>query len=282
MVKKLTIDQLELANNNHFGRISLEDWLSNLINNDHVVVDAENSSHLITLSLAIRNLSCKKRFLFRAAASFINALAGLKSQIISSETLANLRIKSNSGLPLPGLIIVGSFSPLADIQLQKLFESSDCIGVELKLKTFQKIIDMEDRESLIMDLKNDLIVKIQSILLNQKTPVFFTSRGEVHFQSEEESICFGNNLAMFMAKTVAEIPVNLGYIISKGGITTNTLLSDGLSWKSLNLEGQLLPGLSVVTQINSNNLQGLPILTFPGNLGNQNTLLEAWRLMDSC
>ena len=73
---------------------------------------------------------------------------------------------------------------------------------------------------------------------------------------------------------------SLGYMISKGGTTTQTLLSRGLQLRSLNLEGQLLPGLSVVRP-SGGRLQQLPILTFPGNLGDPGTLLLAWQRMEA-
>ena len=50
----------------------------------------------------------------------------------------------------------------------------------------------------------------------------------------------------------------------------------------MQLEGQLLPGLSLVRPMKdgaSSAVAGLPIVTFPGNLGDDNTLVEAWRLM---
>jgi uncharacterized protein YgbK (DUF1537 family) len=77
----------------------------------------------------------------------------------------------------------------------------------------------------------------------------------------------------------------LGYLISKGGITTHTLLANGLGLTWVALQGQLLPGLSLVLvpQTPSSleaGLAGLPVLTFPGNLGDALTLEAAWRRME--
>ena len=57
---------------------------------------------------------------------------------------------------------------------------------------------------------------------------------------------FGIFLAEFMARLTSQSLDSLGYIISKGGITTNILLSEGLKFSCENLKGQILPGLSVV------------------------------------
>jgi len=72
----------------------------------------------------------------------------------------------------------------------------------------------------------------------------------------------------------------LGYLISKGGITTQTLLADGLGLGQVELQGQLLPGLSLVLTPAAAAVPRLPVLTFPGNLGADETLWQAWALME--
>ena len=84
-----------------------------------------------------------------------------------------------------------------------------------------------------------------------------------------------------MAKLVAKVSPQLGYIISKGGITTHNLLEKGLNLKSVQLKGQLLPGLSMVCAGSCLIEEDLPIVTFPGNLGEKETLLSAWKLMEN-
>jgi uncharacterized protein YgbK (DUF1537 family) len=72
----------------------------------------------------------------------------------------------------------------------------------------------------------------------------------------------------------------LGLIISKGGITTHTLLADGLGLDWVELQGQLRPGLSVVLTPTDAKVPGLPVITFPGNLGDASGLRQAWLLME--
>ena len=99
-------------------------------------------------------------------------------------------------------------------------------------------------------------------------------------KSSNERMNFGIFLASFMAGTISKISNKLGYIISKGGITTNILLSEGLNLSSVYLQGQILPGLSVVSSQDRENF-GLPVITFHGNLGENNTLFQVWNLMES-
>ena len=83
-----------------------------------------------------------------------------------------------------------------------------------------------------------------------------------------------------MARLAAALAPELGYLISKGGITTQTLLTHGLGLEAVQLEGQLLPGLSLVRPLEGV-FRGLPILTFPGNLGEAGTLRDAWQRMQA-
>ena len=99
------------------------------------------------------------------------------------------------------------------------------------------------------------------------------------FSSCSKRMNFGLQLAEFMAILVRKITNKLGYIISKGGITTQLLLQRGLNFNQVILKGQILPGLSIVQSNSDQN--NLPVVTFPGNLGNEKTLLESFKLMES-
>ena len=91
---------------------------------------------------------------------------------------------------------------------------------------------------------------------------------------------FGLELAELMARLVKRALPYLGYVISKGGITTQTLLEKGLTISLVELKGQILPGLSIVSPYDRNTSKSIPIITFPGNLGDQRTLLNVWQLME--
>ncbi|MEA5399582.1 nucleotide-binding domain containing protein, partial [Synechococcus sp. BA-124 BA4] len=113
----------------------------------------------------------------------------------------------------------------------------------------------------------------------------YTSRGEARCRHAAERRELGLVLAGLMARLAAGLAPGLGYLISKGGITTHTLLADGLALDHVELQGQLLPGLSLVLAATEPVPGGhpgpLPVLTFPGNLGDGDTLWEAWRWMEA-
>jgi uncharacterized protein YgbK (DUF1537 family) len=47
------------------------------------------------------------------------------------------------------------------------------------------------------------------------------------------------------------------------------------------LQGQLLPGLSLVLTPAEAAVAGLPVLTMPGNLGDADSLVQAWALLEN-
>lgn len=217
-----------------------------------VAVDAERPEHLQLLAAAVRR--SPRRFLIQSAAGMVGALAALPPQPLNAAGLAGLRRRG-----LPGLVVVGSHVPLADAQLERLLADPGCRGVELP-------VDAPDEAALLAELR--------AVLTDGLTPVLFTTRGERTCSSPAERRALGLALAGTQARIAAALAPQLGYIISKGGITTHTLLADGLALASVELQGQLLPGLSLV-------LAGhLPVVTFPGNLGDADTLWDAWRLME--
>jgi len=279
-VLRITTDLLDQALISSYGFNKLCNFLLNLSGNISVIVDATSSNQLEVLGKAVRSLSGKKRFLFRSAASLINGLANIKPNNCPARNLVSLRLRRETTEMKPGLIMVGSHVPLSDEQLEVLLREPSCVGIELPVEKFLHLLQGGFSASSLSNLKQHLLEELDNLLSSRKTPVLFTTRRELKFESVEERINFGNQLAEFMASLVAKLSHELGYIISKGGITTHYLLEKGLNLSSVHLKGQLLPGLSIVCAANYMAAKNLPILTFPGNLGSKETLLEAWRLME--
>ncbi|WP_269611630.1 four-carbon acid sugar kinase family protein [Prochlorococcus marinus] len=273
------IKQLDMAINNEDGFKSLLSFLSKLENNISVVVDAKLPNHLETLVRAIKVVSKEKRFLFRTAASFINSFSELPPNPNNTEDLVSLKSKNNKFEYKPGLIMIGSHVKLATDQLEVLLNDKSCEGLEIPVSKLANIFALEDYQDKILELEKILLSRINYILDIKKVPVLYTTREEMMFSSYTKRMKFGLELAEFMAILVGKINNKFGYIISKGGITTQLLLQKGLNFNQVDLKGQILPGLSIVKS--NSDQYDLPVVTFPGNLGNDKTLLESFRLMES-
>ena len=270
--------------------------LARLEGNVCVAVDGASAPQLAALAAAVRRLMAAggppgagqgadpgdgrpRRFLFQSAASLIQALAGLPAQPLAPAALAGLRRRCG-GRPLPGLVLVGSHVPLADRQLERLLAEPGCVGVELAVAKVQRLLEGPEPALLLASLEQAWGRRLAAVLAGGHTPVLFTSRGEVRCRHAGERRALGLALAGLMARLAAALAQGLGYLISKGGITTHTLLADGLALEQVELQGQLLPGLSLVLAAPEGHRRPLPVLTFPGNLGDDLTLQEAWRRME--
>ena len=285
-VQRISLAELEA------GGAELRGRLASLAGNACVAVDAERPAQLAALGAAVRELTAPtaaarwgrpRRFLFQSAASLLNGLADLPPPPLSGSELANLRRRGPGGTPLPGLVLVGSHVPLADAQLERLLAEPGCGGVEVEVARLHRVLEGPLPKPLLASLEQEWQGRLERLLDEGRTPVLYTSRGELPCRHAAERRALGIALAELMARLAASLAPRLGYLISKGGITSHTLLADGLQQKLVTLQGQLLPGLSLVLpeQGAGPAARDLPVLTMPGNLGGPDTLLEAWRLMEA-
>ena len=287
-VQRLSLAQLDgaaepVAQRGGEGMRALLSWLGDLHDNQPTVVDAERPEQLAALGRAVEQLRGSKRFLFRSAASLLNGLANLGPQPLGAEGLVRMRRRDQLGVLLPGMVMVGSHVPLADVQLERLLEAPQCVGLELPVARLAQVLESSEADLLLADLERQWLAQLAVVLKSGRTPVLFSSRGELGFPSAVDRLRFGTALAQLMGRLAGALLPQLGYLISKGGITTHTLLAEGLGLVAVQLEGQLLPGLSLVRALtDGGQRQELPIVTFPGNLGDAQTLLDAWRLMEAC
>ncbi|MGD8644639.1 MAG: nucleotide-binding domain containing protein, partial [Chromatiales bacterium] len=110
------------------------------------------------------------------------------------------------------------------------------------------------------------------------TPVVYTSRGERRFDDQTTRLAFGERVSAFLMDVVRGLPETTGYLISKGGITSNDVLSSGLALRASRVVGQILTGCSVVRCPDDHpRYPGLPVVIFPGNVGDEHALAEAYR-----
>ena len=282
-VQHLSLDDLE-GDPDHLCQ-----RLAGLRGQPWVAVDAERPQHLAALGAAVRALTAPaaaerwgrpRRFLFQSAASLLNGLVELPPPPFDAEGLVALRRRDGAGQPLPGLVLVGSHVPLADAQLQRLLAEPGCGGVELPVAKLARVLEGPAPDALLASLEAQWGEQLEALLASGRTPVLFTSRGEHGCRHAEERRRLGQELAGLMARMAARLAPRLGYLISKGGITSHTLLADGLALEWVDLQGQLLPGLSLVRVPAAGPTEGLPVLTFPGNLGDGDSLAQAWALME--
>ena len=255
------------------GGQELAQWLAGLAAQPLVAVDAEQPQQLAALARVVR--ASPRPVLAQSAASWIRALAALPPQPLAGADLVALRRRGRDREPLRGLVLVGSHVPLADAQLASLLAEPLCTGLELPVARLAQLLEAPLPSALLACLERDWLLELGEILAGGRTPVLYSSRGEFPCASVAARRRLGDGLAALMGRLVGALAPQLAYLISKGGTTTHAILADGLGLAAVELQGQLLPGLSLVLTPAE-----LPVLTFPGNLGDPGTLRQAWRLME--
>ncbi|RMD67960.1 MAG: four-carbon acid sugar kinase family protein, partial [Cyanobacteria bacterium J149] len=212
-----------------------------------------------------------KKFLFRSAASILTSLAQLGEQPVKAEAMAEYKPNTNNGV-----IIVGSHVKKTTQQLKQLLSQPEIVGIEIDVNLLKD--DLKNRESLI----KSALDKVETILKENKTPVVYTSRQELSFPDIDTRLEFGKQVSAVLMDIVRGLPKDIGFLISKGGITSNDVLSDGLALKEARLLGQILAGCSVIiTPDNHPLFPSLPVVLFPGNVGDENGLVTVYQRLNN-
>ncbi len=245
------------------------DRLMHMTNNQCAVVDCENQRDLDTFAKHILDAASQgKKFLFRSAASILTSLADLGPQPIAADNMAKY-VRNGK----PGAVIVGSHVKKTTEQLEQLLKEPNTASIEIDVAHL-----LEEAPEYRTNLLNKTLEKVRNAHSHDKTPVIYTSRQELQFKSTEIRLKFGEAVSGLLMDIVRGLPGDIGFLISKGGITSNDVLSTGLSLKSVRLLGQIIPGCSVVkTEENHPLFPNLPVVLFPGNVGDSNALATAYQ-----
>ncbi|MGF1537571.1 MAG: four-carbon acid sugar kinase family protein [Elainellaceae cyanobacterium] len=264
---RITADQVTVLQLKDIRRGVLE-RLMTFSNNQCVAVDAETQADLNQFAQDVLTAAGQgKRFLFRSAASLLTALANLPPQPVSAEDMAQFTGHQ------PGAVLVGSHVQMTTKQLYRLLEDPDTVGIEVEVA---RLVDgtTEDHKQLL-GTTLDQATQAHS---EGKTPVIYTTRKELTFPSTDVRLTFGTAVSALLMDVVRGLPITIGYLISKGGITSNDVLSDGLALRSARLLGQVLPGCSIVRTPESHpRFPNLPVVLFPGNVGDVDGLLTVYQ-----
>ena len=153
--------------------------------------------------------------------------------------------------------------------------------MQINLDKFFNFLKLSDKNSSIKDFKNKLVDQIKDLIKEEFTPVLFTSRKVISFREKCEEFSFKKDLALFIAQIVKELKHDIGYLVSKGGITSNTILSEGFNIESAYLEGQVITGVSLLRVNITENNTCIPFVTFPGNIGEPNSLEKVKLILEN-
>ncbi|MFS8969278.1 four-carbon acid sugar kinase family protein [Synechococcus sp. 'PEA 65AY6A-5F PE A'] len=261
-VVRLTLEQI---------RAGCLERLLRLEGNVCCVVDGETQADLDRFAQDVwAAIEQGKRFLFRSAASLLTALAQLPPQPVLPEQMGQF-VRSDR----PGVVIVGSHVQKSSQQLARLLQEPETQGIEVEVR---RLLDPD------AELLPGILAQVHSAYEKGLTPVVYTSREELTFEKDavEMRLAFGQKVSRLLMGVVQGLPEGIGYLISKGGITSNDTLSVGLNLPAVRLLGQIYPGISmVITPSDHPRFPNLPVVLFPGNVGEADTLVLIHRRLHS-
>ncbi len=193
-----------------------------------IVVNAAAYSDVEVFVIALLQvMKAGKSFIFRSAASLTKVLGGIsyKPLLSRDELMTN---KSSSG----GLIVVGSHVQKTTDQLYALLDSGLVTGVELDVHL------VHDDEKFQQEIQR-VRTTCEELISAGKSVVYYTRRERLDLgenQGENEL-----QLAVKISNAVTSIVYNLQvqpkYIVAKGGITSSSVGTIGLSVKRATVAG---------------------------------------------
>ena len=229
-----------------------------------LTVDADTYADLENFaSCLLSYLSQDNRVaVLRTSSSLPKALSGIENKdLLSKDEL----IQGDN--VHQGLFIVGSHVKKTTAQLAQLLACPQTKGIELSI---------ED----ILYRSDELLKNVQQALTEADnaglTPVVFTARKEVRLDNADERQALGQKVSDFLVSIVEHLPYQPAYLVAKGGITSHDILTQGLSIRLARVMGQILPGVPCIRTDESARFAHLPYIIFPGNVGSENSLAEAF------
>ena len=193
----------------------------------------------------------------RSSSSLPKAMSG-----IADKPLLDRSILKESGV---GCFIVGSHVQKTTRQLNALLAGQGVVGIEVDVERV-----LHDGDALMQELLSEMKQRAEEGL----TPVVYTSRKEVRLTDADERQHLGQRISDFLVEMVARLPFVPSYLVAKGGITSNDILTKGLALKSAVVLGQIVPNVPCVMT------DHFPYIIFPGNVGGDDSLREVYEKLN--
>ncbi|AWB85542.1 hypothetical protein C3E77_02115 [Mycetocola zhujimingii] len=213
------------------------------------------------------------RVLTRCGPSFPGARLGIAAR----EPLTHDEIFAGGERPGHGLVVVGSHVELTTRQIAHLH--AEVTDIETVVVDVPRLLDPAGSGPELARVGEALISA-----LGRTDVVLASSREQITGDSGHSSLVIAQTVsAVLVALTeIAVSDATPAWVIAKGGITSSDVATGGLKIRRAMVAGQLFPGIvSVWLHVGEDNpaLSGLPYVVFAGNVGADDTLAEAVKIL---
>jgi uncharacterized protein YgbK (DUF1537 family) len=202
-----------------------------------------------------------QRFLYRTAASFVRARAGLPGRPLLTQADFDL---PDSGA---GLFVVGSHVPRTTSQVNALLAHPGIAGIEIRVEALLDECHREGETKRVTQQTDHALRHNQDVLV-------YTSRQLITGEDAESSLSIGQQVSEGLVTIVQAISTRPRYLVAKGGITSSDVATQGLGVKRALVLGQILPGVPAWQLGPESRYPGMPYIVFPGNVGGPEALVK--------
>lgn len=183
---------------------------------------------------------------------------------LSGEEIVNIRTKAG------GLTVVGSYVGKTTVQLSYVIDhDQDIMPICVDPADVIGSFDSLEKIRCISD-------EISNHIVSGKDVVLYTTRTKLspddfkRFSSEELS----EEISNMLVSIVIGISCEPRYLIAKGGITSSDLVTKAMKVRKARVIGQIEKGIPVWVDMEEEKGESFPMIIFPGNVGDEDTLFK--------
>lgn len=228
-----------------------------------IVANAACDEDLEVLALGVQEAEARgKRFIYRTSASFVKVRGGVEDRPLLT------RAEMGVG-PGAGLVIAGSYVARTTAQIDALAKSGKITPIEISVPL------------LVAEGSHDAEVERVSraagaAMAGGAHVLVFTTRTR---QSARDFLAAGRRVMAGLCGVVSSIGDRPGFVVAKGGITSIALARTALGCSEAEVLGQVLKGVPVWRLGAGSKWNDVPYVVFPGNVGEETSLLEVVDLL---
>ena len=262
-----------------------------------VVVNAVSNDDVTVFCTALmRAIKQGKMFAFRTAAAFVKVIADnpdrplltREEMVCSAEEVQPCIAGEASGegkvvagnrletgrVQHGGVIVIGSHTAKTTAQLEKLRTREDIVFTELDISL------VRDEEAFEAEVARCLALEEKEIAAGH-TVCCYTSRTLMTADTgnKEDDLRLSVRISDAVQSLVGRLTVTPSFVIAKGGITSSDVGVKALGVRKALVLGAIRPGIPVWRTDEGSRFPGVPYVIFPGNVGEDVTLLEAAEIL---
>ena len=236
-----------------------------------IIINAVEYTDLKIVTIALLEaIKQGKKYLFRTAAALPKILGGIPDRPLLSRTDL-MAAEEKKG----GFILIGSHVKKTSDQLAALRASKG----PFTFITFNQHRVLE--KDGLADEARRVREKAEAAIREGQTAVVFTRRErfELPDDDKEAQLRVSVEISDALSSIVANLQERPSFLITKGGITSSDVGTKALRVKRATVMGQVKPGIPVWMTGHESKFSNLPLIIFPGNVGDIDTLKDIAEMM---